>query len=94
MTQIIIESGEAANVKELLRSAVENELRIIKGGINRTEKELSRFEGVFGMKSSRFYEQYLKGVAGDRPEHIRWAGEYETLERLGRDYNELRKSVG
>ena len=89
MTEIIIRSDKTTNVRDLLRSAVENELRIIRGGISRTEKELSRLEDVFGMETSRFYEEYRKGIAGDRPEHIRWAGEYETLKRLRRDRDEL-----
>jgi hypothetical protein len=91
MNQITVKSGAAANVKELLMSAVENELKIIRAGIGRTEKELSLFEKMFGMETAAFYEQYRNGYAGDAPEHIRWAGEYETLERLRQDYEELRE---
>jgi hypothetical protein len=41
------------------------------------------------MDSKYFYEEFQKGKFGDDFKFIRWAGEYETLERLQKDCNEL-----
>jgi hypothetical protein len=42
-----------------------------------------------GMDSKDFYEEFQKGKLGDDLKYIRWAGEYETLALLQKDYNEL-----
>lgn len=91
MIQVIVEPVATSNVKKLLRSAVENELKILGLGINKTKKELSRFEKKFEMESSLFYEQYQDGSLGDNMDYIRWAGEYETLQRLKQDHRDLQE---
>jgi hypothetical protein len=41
------------------------------------------------MNSKQFYDKFKKGEMGDDFEYIRWAGEYETLQQLERDYTDL-----
>ena len=41
------------------------------------------------MESQRFYEDFQNGKLGDDFKYIRWAGEYETLVLLQKDYNDL-----
>ena len=89
MTRVIIESGATSNLKSLVKSAVENELKVIRFGISKTKRKLEELEERFGMKSNDFYKKYNEGKMGDDLEHIRWAGGYETLDRLQRDYNDL-----
>lgn len=89
MVRIIIEPKSAENIKRLVQSAVQNELRIIKFGITKTKRKLREFEKRFVMDSGDFYRQFNEGKVGDDPDYIRWAGEYETLEHLQRDYNDL-----
>ena len=89
MTRVIIEPGATSNVKNLVKSAVENELKVIRFGIAKTKRKLEELEERFGMKSNDFYKNFNEGKMGDDLEHIRWAGEYETLDRLQRDYNDL-----
>ena len=89
MARVIIEPRGANNVKILLKSAVESELKVIKFGIAKTKRKLEDLENKFGMKSDDFYKKFNEGIMGDDLEHIRWAGEYETLDRLQRDYNDL-----
>ena len=89
MARVIIEPGAASNVKSLVKSAVESELKVIRFGIAKTKRKLEDLEEKFGMKSGDFYKKFDEGIIGDDLEHIRWAGEYETLDRLQRDYNDL-----
>jgi hypothetical protein len=87
MTQIIIEPYNAENTKRLVSFVLENELRIIKFGMNKTLNQLKLFERKFGTNSSEFYKKFNAGDMGDDSEFIRWAGEYETLQKLQQDYN-------
>ena len=89
MARVIIESGADSNLKSLVKSAVENELKIIEFGIAKTKRKLDELEKKFGMDSGGFYQKFNEGRMGDDLEHIRWAGEYETLDRLQKDYNDL-----
>ncbi len=92
MARIIIEPQNANNVKSLIKSAVENELKIIGFGIDKTKKRLEELEKKFGMDSGNFYRKFNEGKMGDDLEYIRWAGEYETLQKLQRDHNDLRET--
>lgn len=89
MARIIIEPQNANNVRSLVKSAVENELKIIGFGIAKTKKKLEELEKKFGMDTGNFYKKFNEGKMGDDLEYIRWAGEYETLQKLQRDYNDL-----
>ena len=89
MARIIIEPQNANNVKSLVKSAVENELKIIGFGIDKTKKKLEELEKKFGMDSVNFYKKFNEGKMGDDLEYIRWAGEYETLQKLQRDHSDL-----
>ena len=92
MARIIIEPQNANNVKNLVKSAIENELKIIGFGIAKTKKKLEELEKKFGMGSGNFFKKFNEGKMGDDLEYIRWAGEYETLQKLQRDHNDLRET--
>ena len=89
MARVIIQPQTADNLKNLIRSAVENQLRVIDFGIAKTKRKLGDLEKEIGMNSKDFYEEFQKGKLGDDLKFIRWAGEYETLERLQKDYTDL-----
>ena len=89
MAKVMIEPKDAQNVKSLVRVAVENELKILKTGVAITYRKLEGLEKRYGMSSKQFYDKFKKGEVGDDFEYIRWAGEYETLQQLERDYIDL-----
>lgn len=89
MTRIVIEPAAAENVKRLINSAVENELRILKYGIEKTMQKLAEMEIKYKIGSKEFYLQFNDGLFGDEMDYIRWAGEYETLQLLQKDYDDL-----
>lgn len=89
MARIIILPQTAENVINLVRSAVENERKVISFGISKTKKKLVELEKRSGMDSESFYKKFNEGKMGDDLQSIRWAGEYETLLQLQRDYNDL-----
>ena len=89
MAQVIIRPQAADNLKNLIKVAVENQLKVIHFGIAKTKRKLGELEKESGMDSKYFYKEFQNGKLGDDLKFIRWAGEYETLERLQKDYNEL-----
>jgi len=89
MARVIIQPQTADNLRSLIRLAVENQLRVINFGIAKTKRKLGELEKETGMDSKDFYEEFQKGKLGDGLKYIRWAGEYETLERLQKDYTDL-----
>lgn len=89
MARVIIQARTTKSLTTLVRLALENQLRVIGFGIAKTKKKLAELEMKHGMKSKDFYEEFQKGERGDEMQYIRWAGEYETLERLQRDQAEL-----
>lgn len=89
MEEIVIQANTSGNLKDLIQSAVENYSRIIRFGIARTKRKLQELEKENKMESRQFYEDFQKGKLGDDVKYIRWAGEYETLALLEKDYNDL-----
>jgi hypothetical protein len=89
MARVIIEAQTADNLKTLIGLALENQLRIMGFGIAKTKRKLETLEREYGIGSKAFYEEFQKGELGDDMKYIRWAGEYETLERLQKDYTDL-----
>jgi hypothetical protein len=91
MARVIIQAQTSGNFKSLIESAVENQSRIIRFGIAKTKRKLGELEKESGMDSQHFYEEFQKGKLGDDLKYIRWAGEYETLALLQKDYNDLQE---
>jgi len=91
MARVIIQPQTAGNLKNLIKLAVENQMRVINSGIAKTRRKLGELEKESGMNSRDFYEEFQKGKLGDDLKYIRWAGEYETLALLQKDYNDLQE---
>lgn len=90
MTQLIVKSPSASQVRPLIQAALDHEIRLLKIGIEKTKRRLADFEKQFSMKSEQFYQEFQVGNMGDEMEQIKWAGEYETLLQLQSDYGEIR----
>ena len=91
MAKVIVNEQTAHNLKRLIEAAVENEVRILTFGVAKTNRKLEEMEKETRIDSKAFYRQFQEGKWGDEIKYIRWAGEYETLERLKRDLGELQE---
>ena len=89
MARVTVEPEGADNVKALIRMAVENELKMLRAGIARTSSKLRDLEKKYKMNSQEFYDKFNRGELGDNMEYVRWAGEYENLQLLEREYRDL-----
>jgi hypothetical protein len=90
MTQLIINSPHASNVKPLIQAALEHEIRLLQMGIEKTKRRLHNFEKLFKMETLHFYQAFQNGDMGDEMEYMKWAGEYETLLQLEDDYAQIK----
>lgn len=91
MTQLIVKSPSASNVRPLIQAALDHEARILMIGMQKTERRLQDFERRFEMESLKFYQDFQAGNMGDDMEYMKWAGEYETLLQLQEDYAEIKE---
>lgn len=89
MPKIIIKPEDTEELKTLVKSALENEIKFIIIGIKKTTETLRNCEDKYRMDSKTFYEKYSSGEIGDDIEYIRWAGEIETLNKLEKNLKDL-----
>jgi len=82
MTALTLLSPHERPIKPLVQSALENELRLLRAGIERTERRLKEFESRYGMSSSEFLRRYEEDELEETLELIEWVGELRLLERL------------
>ena len=92
MTQITVKSDKKIDILPLVSSAIERESNIIYFGIKRTKRNLEHFEKRHKIKTGIFYRKFQQGKMGDSMDFIEWAGEYEILQNLLREYEELREA--
>lgn len=83
MSKIIIKSEGTEELRTLVKGALENEIKLIMIGLKKAKENLRNYEDKFKMDSEIFYKKYLSGEVGGDFEYIRWAGEIETLKKLG-----------
>ena len=91
MSQLVIKSNNSKKLKKLVNGAIENQLRLTRIGISKTEKLIDDFENKFKLSSDQFLKLYQKGEFGDESDYMKWAGEIETLNRLKNELTELLK---
>ena len=65
MAQVIIQPKNAENLKSLVKTAVENQMRVLSYGIAKTKRKLEELEKETGLDSKDFYKKFRKGELGD-----------------------------
>jgi hypothetical protein len=86
--KIISDREDAADV---IKSAISAEIKRLEVGLNRTNKEIRKFEEEYGIPS----EIFLKGSTAEDlrdgdDEYIRWAGELKIKDRILEDLKKLK----
>jgi hypothetical protein len=89
MSQLVIKSKNSKKLKILVNGAIENQLKLIRFGISKTEKLIKDFEAKFKLSSDQFIKLYEASQFGDDSDYMKWAGEIETLQRLKNEMTAL-----
>ena len=84
MSVIYIEAnGDARQVRQLVRSAIDGEIAKLHLALLLAQKRLLPFEEKYGVLSEQFTaEMTAEDLTGGDDEYVRWAGEYRLRERL------------
>lgn len=82
LQQITIQSESKIELKPLLETAIQGELRSLQHGINLTRARLVTFEKQFGMTTAEFLRRFTANDLGETLDFIDWQGETKMLALL------------
>ena len=82
LQEIVIRVESNEPVRQLLESAIHNELKTIQHGINRTRERLAAFEKQYSMETEEFLRRFTKDDLGETMDFIDWYGETKMLALL------------
>jgi len=83
--------SDKEDISNIIRSAISAEIKRMKIGLNKTNREIKNFEDKYKISSATFLKQYTaEDLKGGDEEYIRWAGELKILEGIQEDLEKLR----
>jgi hypothetical protein len=82
MTALTLISNRQRPLQSLVEAAIQNELRILQAGIQRTEQRLRVFETQYSFSSQEFLQRYENDELPETLDFAEWVGEYRLRERL------------
>jgi hypothetical protein len=89
LQQMIIETEDRTVLQPLIKSALENEKKMVTFGLERTRKRLAEFEGDYGMSSEEFERRLNASEIAESVEFSDWRMEIGLLRLLERQYRAL-----
>ncbi|MFZ5996899.1 MAG: hypothetical protein ACOYW7_05365 [Nitrospirota bacterium] len=92
MIKLRIQSESDDRAVEIIRSAISAEIKRLEMGLQKTEKQINRFEQEYKTTSDVFLKEFTAENMknGDR-EYIEWAGELKIRDRIAEDLKRLRE---
>jgi len=82
LQQITVESESKLEIKSLLETAIQGELRSIQHGINLTHARLEAFEKQYGMTTAEFLRRFNPDDLVETLDFIDWQGETKMFALL------------
>lgn len=90
MTRVIVQSDVRESM-QLIRSAVDAEIRRLELGLKRTKEQLAVFESRYGVSSQEFRRRFsAEDLGGSDETYVTWAGEMEMEMRILQEIERLR----
>jgi hypothetical protein len=90
--QVTIKTSDRARLKPLLRSAIENEKKMLLWGLERTRQRLAEFEQRYGLTSVEFERRLQALELKETVEFSEWRMEIEMLRLLQSQYQALQEA--
>lgn len=91
MIQVTIKPSNKKEVLDIIKDSLKREKSMFEIAINQTVEILENFEKKYRMETKTFYKKFCDGKIGDKTDFIEWAGEKEILDRLKKQYNEIKE---
>lgn len=91
MTILQIKSDADSSAIDIIKTAIQAELKRLEIGLEKTERQIAKFENEYKISSETFLKQFTaEDMKGEDTEYISWAGELKIKERMLADINRLR----
>lgn len=87
--QVTISTTSAERAKPLLRAAIQNQVKLLEHGMDRTRARLTAFEKQYGIASQEFLRRFQSGDMPETLDLIEWRMEIEALRLLQDEYEIL-----
>ncbi|TAH48008.1 MAG: hypothetical protein EYC68_22650 [Chloroflexota bacterium] len=87
--EIVIKSNAPISLKPLLESAIQDRLKILDLGIERTRARLAAFERRYEMPTAEFERRFNGEDLTETLDFIEWTGEIKMLRLLQEKYDAL-----
>ncbi|HCC69209.1 MAG TPA: hypothetical protein DEP99_04910 [Nitrospiraceae bacterium] len=92
MTTIQIKSDLDNETMDIIKTAIDAELRRLELGLQKTERQIAKFEDEYKISSEIFLSKFTaEDMKNGDPEYIAWAGELKIRERILTDINRLKE---
>lgn len=83
--------SDKEDITEAIKSAIYAEIKRLEIGLNRTNKEIKRFEEEYKISSEIFLKKFTaEDLKGGDEEYISWMGELEMRKRIIDELEELK----
>lgn len=89
LQQIVIKSNTPVSLKPLLESAIQDRLKILDLGIERTRERLAAFEKRYAMPTAEFERRFDGQDLKETLDFIEWTSEIKMLRLLQEKYDAL-----
>ncbi len=92
MTTVQIKSDSGNDTIDIIKTAIDAELKRLELGLQRTERQIAKFEDEYNIPSETFLSQFAaEDMKNGDPEYIAWAGELKIREKILADINRLKE---
>ena len=89
LQEVVIKTNATESLKPLLEVAIQNQLKALQHGIQRTKERVVEFEKRAGMSSVEFEKKMQTEEIGETIETIDWNMELAALRLLEGQYHSL-----
>ena len=80
------------DIEAIVKSAIHAEIKRLEIGLNKTDKEIRKFEDKYNISSDVFMKEYAaEDLDGGDEEYISWMGEIKVKEKINEELNKLMK---
>jgi len=90
MASLTIVTNTQYQIKPLLESAIENELKLLEAGLRKTNERLKVFENRYKLQTSEFITKYENDEIKESVDFEDWVGESRLISRLNEKISALR----
>ncbi len=84
--------SDIEDTETIIRSAINAGIKRLEIGLNKTDKEIRKFEDKYKISSDIFIREYsAEDMDGGDDEYISWMGEIKIREKINEDLNKLKE---